>query len=243
MTTKTKGDLHMGHHHRDPEKIKKDKKIKFFALLMMVFSMIVLVPYLALEFFPFTTSIYAHSKVNISTMCYMALRIMLVLMPVAVVLPSRAYKNMTDKINLLGKMLTITSFFFFCGMVADIMSYNIFGGYIDTGRDPIMIKMLCGYVGAGGVFYCFVQGVFYLLLSKKIKGHKKDVVLLLAGAYITYILIPILLMLIVKVPFFTKDWYTWFNKNVYLWISNAFFLIGLLIATKSRYVWSEIVWK
>ena len=233
----------MGHHHRDPEKVKQEKTIKFFALLMIVFSILALVPYLALEFFPFTTSIYAHSKVNIATMCYTALRIMLVLIPIAVVLPSRAYKTLIDKINLLSKMFSLTSFFFFGGMVADIMSYNIFGGYIDTGKDPIMIKMLSGYVGAGGVFYCFVQGVFYLLLSKKIKGHKKDVVMLFAGAYITYILIPILLMLIVKVPFFTKDWYTWFNKNVYLWLSNAFLLIGLLISTKSRRVWSEIIWK
>ena len=59
----------MGHHHRDPEKVKKEKRIRFAALLMIVFSMIALVPYMALEFFPFTTSIYAHNKVNLTTMC------------------------------------------------------------------------------------------------------------------------------------------------------------------------------
>ena len=235
----------MGHHHnhRDPEKEKKEKKLKYFATMFFVLGVVALIPYLASELLPFITSIQAHNKINISTICYTLLRTMLVATPVVITLPSKVYKTTIDKINLLGKVFAFVSFFFFCGMVADIMSYNIFGGYVDMGGDPIMIKMLCGYVGMGAIAFCFVQGVFYLLLSKKIKGHKKDVVLLFAGAYVTYLVLPFVLMAINDVPMFTKDWYTWFGKNVYLWLSNLFMLTGLIIATGSRRVWSELIWK
>lgn len=231
------------HYHRSVEQKKKDKKIKSYALFFIILGLVALIPYLALEFFPFITSIQAHHKVNITTMCYTALRLLLVLIPVAIVLPSKVYRIGIEKVRLLGNLFALISLFFFCGMVADILSYNIFAGYVDTGEDPIMIKMLLGYTGVEGILFCFVQGAFYLLLSKKIKGHKKDIVLLLAGAYITYFALPLLMMLIKDVPFFTKEWYIWLGKNAYLWVSNVFVLVGLVIATSSRRVWSEIIWK
>lgn len=231
----------MHHYHRSIEQKMKDKKIKSRALLFLILGLVVLVPYLALEFFPFITSIYAHRKINISTMSYTALRLLLVLTPLVIVLPSKVYR--IEKVKLLGKFFAFVSFLYFCGMVADILSYNIFGGYVDTGDDPIMVKMLCGHIGVGGIIFCFVQAAFYLLLSKNIKGHKKDVVLLFAGTYITYFALPLLMMLITGVPFFTKEWYVWLGKNAYLWVSNVFVLVGLAIATGSRRVWSEIIWK
>ncbi|MBQ8636507.1 MAG: hypothetical protein IJ423_00740 [Clostridia bacterium] len=233
----------MQHYHTSIDKKKEDKKIKSRALLFLILGLIALVPYLSLELFPFITSIYAHHKINISTMCYTALRLLLVITPVAITLPSKVYKTKIEKVNLLGKLFAVVSFFFFCGMVADIMSYNIFGGYVDTGKDPIMMKMLLGHIGVGGIIFCFVQGVFYLLLSKKIKGHKRDIVLLFAGTYITYFALPLLMMLITDVPFFTKEWYVWLGKNAYLWVSNVFVLVGLIIASSSRRLWSEIIWK
>ncbi|MEE0944343.1 MAG: hypothetical protein UIM24_02680 [Clostridia bacterium] len=234
----------MGHHHnhRDPEKDKKEKKLKLYALIFFGLGIVALIPYLALELFPFVTSIQAHHKINISTVCYTLLRLMLVVIPVVIILPSRVYRSKIEKTNLLGKVFALVSFFFFFGMVADIMSYNIFGGYADFGNDPVMIKMLCGYIGIGGIVFCFLQGVFYLLLSKKINGHKKDVVLLFAIAYLTYLVLPFVLMSINDIQLFTKDWYTWFGKNVFLWLSNMFVLVGLIIATGSRRMWGQLIW-
>lgn len=231
------------HYHRDPEKKKREKRIRCCSMMFLILAIIILIPYLAIEFFPFITSIQAHHKINFSTMCYTFLRATFVLMPIVIVLPSKPYKDFIEKISLIEKMLALTSFFFFTGLVADIMSYNIFGGYIDVGEDPVMIKMLYGHIGITGIVMCFIEGFLYLLLSKKVKQHKKDVVILFATAYAVYLIAPFICQLINNVPFYTKDWYTWFNKNIYIWISNIFTVVGLAIATKSRRVWSEILWK
>ncbi|MBS7297898.1 MAG: hypothetical protein KIG65_02315 [Eubacteriales bacterium] len=231
------------HYHGDTEKKKREKKIKYCSMTFLILAIIMLIPYLAMEFFPFITSIQAHKKINLSTMCYTFLRITLVLMPIVIAAPSKMYMQFIEKIKLIGKLLSLTSFFFFCGLVADIMSYNIFGGYIDVGEDPIMIKMLYGQVGITGIVLCFIEGVLYLLLSKIIKQHKKDVVILFAVTYAVNLIAPFVCLIINDVPFFTKDWYTWFNKNIFIWITNLLTVIGLAIATKSRRVWSEIVWR
>ncbi len=235
----------MEHHHRtrSPEKEARDRALKRWARILLIVSIVALIPYLASQLLPFMRSIEAHRKINLSSACYTVLRVMLVAMPIAVALPSKLYREYVEKVKLLSKILTVISFLFFAGMVADIMTYNVLGGYEDIGDDPIMIKMLWGGIGLEGIVFCFIQGVFYLLLSKNIKGHKKDVVLLLAGAYTAYILLPFAHMLIKGTEFFTEQWYVWFFKNVYLWISNAFLLAGLVVATRSRRVWSELIWK
>lgn len=231
------------HYHENPEKKKRERRLKGFVYTFFILALLLLIPYLATEFLPFITSIRVHNKVNFSTMCYVFLRIILVLIPIALAMPSKPYRAHIEKINLLSKMFSLASFFFFCGLVADIMTYNIFGDYVDVGSDPIMIKMLFGCTDISGVAFCFIQGVLYLILSKKIKEHKKGVVIITALAYITYLVMPFTGMIIKNTTFFTRDWYTWFNKNVYLWAANLFVLAGLTTAAQSRRVWSEIIWK
>lgn len=245
MRTTNEEGLLMAHHHHsaNPEKRKRERRLKAITYTFFFMALLMLIPYLATEFLPFITSIRAHGKVNFSTMCYTFLRIMLVLIPVVLTMPSKPYKAHIEKTNLLSKVFSLTSFLFFCGLVADILTYNIFGDYVDVGSDPIMIKMLFGCTDISGVAFCFVQGVFYLLLSKKIKEHKKDVVILTALAYITYIVMPFAGMIVNHTVFFTRDWYTWFNKNLWLWAANFFVLAGLISAAQSRRTWSEIIWK
>ncbi|MBQ7793448.1 MAG: hypothetical protein IJ366_02905 [Clostridia bacterium] len=234
---------HHHHHHHSIEKERKNKKIKRIVRVLFVVALVMLIPYLAIEFFPFVRSIFAHNKINMSTVCYTFLRIALLGIPIIITMPSKPYKKWIEKTDLLSKWFAVTSFLFFTGLVADIMSYNIFGGYEDLGEDPVMLKMLWGNIGINGLVFCFVQGLGYLFLWKKIKSHKKDVVLLFAATYALYLIMPFAFMIITHIPFGTDAWHIWFDKNIWFYISNVFFLAGLIVCATTRRAWSEIIWK
>lgn len=245
MSTSTHNSSHHHHKQTDPAQERKRFYSRLAAMIFFALAVVMLIPYIVTEFIPFIRAVTSqqHQKVNVSTICYIALRISMMLIPIAIAFPGMFYKEFVDKLSLVGKILGITSFLFFAGMVADVFAYNALGGYVDIGEDPIMLKMLWGETSLVSVAFCFVQGVLYLLLSKKLRDHKKNVVILFTLAFVLYIAMPIVRMLISGTEFFTPAWNVWFFKNIWFSLSNLFLLIGLIIASTSRWLWATVFWK
>lgn len=163
------------------------------------------------------------------------------LLPVVLFVPSLAYNDYMDKPKMIAKILSLVSFFYYAGMVADIITYNVVGGYVDDGSDPILLKLLWNNIGMMGILFCFIQGTLYLILSKMLRGHKKTVVIMFAVTFIVGAVMPLAYDLYRGV-IFTESWYTWFYKNIYFYISQAILLIALIIAASSRWLWSSAFW-
>ncbi len=238
-------EKHHHHHHRSIEEQRREKALKIFARILFMAAVLTFVPYLAIEFFPFLKSVYVHHKINMTTMSYILLRIALMGIPMIVAAPEKLYQELISlkKIDLLSRWFAVTSFLFFTGLVVDIMSYNIFGGYEDLGDDPIMIKMLWGDIGLNGLIFCFLQGTGYFILWKKIKKHKKTVVITFAVTYALYMLCPIIYGIFENDLLYSQGRQTWFFKNIWFFISNALLVSGIAVAALKRRIWGELIWK
>ncbi len=232
---------HSSHSHSSAQKQQSRKIMRICILGIFFLSILVMIPYIAHKLFPFITSILAYHKINVSSICYTLLRFCMLLLPLFLIAPAFLYREHIEKPNLIGKLLSVTSFLFFFGMIADIFSYNILNNYVDTGDDPIMLKLLWNNIDLPGVIFCFIQGALYLILSKSLRGHKKNIVILFAVTFLAGIIMPISYMAI-KGTLFTGYWDTWFSKNIYFYISQLLMLIGLILAASSRYMWSLIFW-
>ncbi len=236
-------EQHHHHHHRSPEQKQTDRIAIIIARTFFVLAFVALMPYFTIEFFPFLRAVSALDKVNVTTICYVLLRICMIGIPVIFILPSKLYKAKIGKISLFKRWFLATSFFFFAGIFVDIMTYNIFGGYTDIGRDPIMIKMLCGNIGLNGLVFCFCQGAGYYLLYKRMSGPKKGVVVAFTATSLCYMLMPIAYALISGRIIGTNAWDTWHSKNMWFFVSNIFMTAGLWTAAASRRTWSKLIWQ
>ena len=229
---------HHHHHSSEPEKKQLKHYLRIVILCLFAAAVLVMIPYIAHKFLPFIKSISFYHKINISSICYLALRVCLMAIPFVLAVPAVFYKEYIEKAAIISKLLSLTSFFFFTGMVADILTYNVLGGYVDDGSDPIMLKLLWNNTGLAGVGFCFIEGVIYLILSKKVKGHKKDIVILFALAFVLGAVMPLAYMMRTG-TLGGSGWSVWFSKNIYFFISQGLTLIGLIIAGTSRWLWSS----
>lgn len=234
---------HHHHSHQSSTSEQKDPRVYVRIAILCIFALAVLIfiPYIAHKFLPFLRSVSYHHKFNVSSICYILLRICLIALPIILALPGLLYSEFMDKPKLIGKCLGLISFFYFTGMVADIMTYNIIGGYVDDGSDPIMLKLLWNNAGTAGIFFCGVQGVLYLILSKMLRGHKKNIVIMFFITFAAGALMPFAYALYTH-TMFTESWYVWFYKNIYFYASQAVTLVGLLLSASSRYQWSYAFW-
>ena len=231
-------------HHSKEEVIqinKKRKNMRQAANTFFVLSFVVLLVYVVHRFMPFMKSISFYHRINVSSITYMILRIVMILMPFVFFFPSSVYKQFIHKTTLISYVYGLASFLFFFGMVADVFSYNLLGGYVDDGSDPILLKLFWNVTDKSGVFLCLGMGICYLLMSKKITGHKKTVVLIHIATFILYCIIP-LIMTVLNGTIGTEDWYMWFGKNIYFFISNLLMLVAFFISASSRWVWGTVVW-
>lgn len=238
---------HHSHHHHTEEKEKK-RGLSFYlwiaALCMFALSLLVMVFYTAHKFIPFVRSVLYYHKLNTSTLSYIALRLLMVALPAALLFPSKFYyrkENRFDKPKLLSIILNLTALFYFIGMVADIVTYNVLGGYVDDGTDPIMLKLLWNNTGLRAVGFCMVQGIMYLIISKKIRTHKKTVFWLLFTTFALSAVMPIAENYFSN-NMFSPAWYTWFYKNIYFYVSELLMLVGFGISMSKRSVWSRAIW-
>lgn len=239
------GEHHHNHNRRSPKEIKKEKILKNTARLLLISAVLVLIPYLVIELYPFLKLIYVNRQINMTTICYTLLRGALLGIPILVVTPESFYKKYVpfSKIDLLSKWFALTSLLYFTGLVADIISYNVFGGYEDLGNDPVLIKMLWGNIGINGLLFCALQCAGYLVLWKIIKKHKKDVVIAFATVYALYLLCPIIHGFVTYDLLASQGRQEWLDKNIWFFISNALLVTGIAVAAKKRSIWSELIWK
>lgn len=239
-------ETHHHHHHHSHHSAAADKKdprfyVRIAILCIFVCSVLVYVPYVAHKFLPFLRSVSYYHKINVSSICYIALRICLMALPIILALPGLLYKEYMEKPKLIGKCLGLISFFYFTGMVADIVTYNVIGGYVDDGSDPIMLKLLWNNTDTVGIFFCGVQGALYLILSKMLRGHKKNIVIMFFITFAAGALMPFAYAWYTH-TIFSQAWYVWFYKNIYFYISQAITFIGLLLSATSRWLWSSAFW-
>ncbi len=233
------------HRSRTPEEKRRDTVLEVVSKGLVIIAVLIWIPYLTVQFIPFLRSCFAHNKINLTTMCYSALRVLLMLVPIVIITPEKFYTEYISlrKIKILSKLFGCLAFLFFMCLVVDIISYNVFGTYEDKGLDPIALKMLWGNLGINGMVFCTIQSIYYLILWKKINGHKKDIVTSFAVVYALYMLLPIATGLILRVDFTAGAWSVWFDKNIWFFISNAFLLAGLVVAAQSRRAWSRLLWQ
>lgn len=239
-------ETHHHHHHHSHEHTASEKKdprfyIRIAILCIFALAVLVYIPYIAHKFLPFIRSVSYYHKFNVSSICYILLRICLMTLPIILALPGLLYSEYMDKPKLIGKCLGLISFFYFTGMIADIVTYNVIGGYVDDGSDPIMLKLLWNSADTVGITFCGVQGALYLILSKMLRGHKKNIVIMFFITFAASILMPLAYGWL-NHTMFTSTWYVWFYKNIYFYISQAVTLIGLLLSASSRYLWSSAFW-
>ena len=232
-------------HHKSKEEVikinKSRKNMRTVALAMFWLAVLSMIFYIVIKFFPFLKSISFYKKINVSSITYILIRVAQILIPIVFVLPCDWYKQYIGKITLISYLYSIASFFLFFGMVADVFSYNLLGGYVDDGSNPILLKLLWNVTDKSGVVYCLIAGILYLLMSKKIAGHKKDVVIIQALTFVSICILP-LLASIISGNILTDSWYLWFGKNIYIFISNLFMLIGFILSSTSRWVWGTVIW-
>lgn len=232
------------HHHTKEEVIKinrRRKNMRTAANVFFILAFVVLLVYIVHRFMPFMKSISFYHRINVSSITYMILRVMMILMPLAFFLPSSIYKQFIHKTTLISYIYGLASFLFFFGMIADVFSYNLLGGYVDDGSDPILLKLFWNVTDKSGVFLCLAMGICYLLMSKKITGHKKTVVWIHVATFVVYCIVPVV-MSVVTGSTNDESWGTWFGKNIYFFISNFLMLIGFLISASSRWVWGTVIW-
>ncbi len=240
-----KHSTHKHHRERTPEEKGRDLTLEIISKGLIALAVILWIPYLAIEFIPFIRSAMEYEKINLSTMSYSALRVMLVLVPIIMIVPEKLYFKVMNlkKIKLLSRWFIGIAFFFFTGVVVDIMSYNVFGGYQDFGEDPIYIKMLWGSVSLWGITFCVLQCICYLVLWRKINGHKKQAVIAFAVTYALYMILPILSGVLTGADFTVNPWNIWLSKNIWFFLTNALVLAGLIVSAQSRRVWSSLIWR
>ena len=235
-----------GRRHKTKEeviKINESKmRMKNIAVTMLWLAIVVFLVYAVHRFFPFLKSISFYHKINVSSITYILLRIFSFLIPLGLVFPSEWYSRYISKVHLVSNFYSIVSFFYFFGMVADVFSYNLLGGYVDDGSDPILMKLLWNVTDKSGVIYCFLMGLLNLIMSKKFEGHKKDVVILQAMIFTVYCIVPIAAS-VISGEVFSKDWYTWFGKNIYIYIYNLLILLGYAVSATSRQVWGKVIYR
>ena len=212
------------------------------AITMIWMAVAVFVVYAVHRFFPFLKSISFYHKINVSSITYILLRIFSFLIPLGLVFPSEWYSRYIRKTRLISDFYSIVSFLYFFGMVADVFSYNLLGGYVDDGSDPILMKLLWNVTDKSGVVYCFLMGLLNLMMSKKLEGHKKDVVILQALIFTVYCIVPIVAS-VISGEIFSEAWYTWFGKNIYIFIYNLFLLLGYAISATARYIWGRVIYR
>ncbi len=232
-------------HHKSKEEVikinKARKNMRNAALAMFWIAVATMALYLVIKFFPFLKSVSFYRKINVSSITYILLRIVQCLIPVLFVLPHDWYKQYISKMTLISYLYSVGSFLFLFGMVADVFSYNLLGGYVDDGSDPILLKLLWNVTDKSGVLYCLITGILYLLMSKKIAGHKKDVVILQVLIFASICLIPLIASFI-NGSVLSESWYLWFGKNIYIFIANLLMLAGFSLSATSRWVWGTVVW-
>lgn len=233
---------HTSHHHSHGHHRSKSQRIlRYVILALFVLSVLVMIPYVAHKLLPFIRSVLLHKKVNISSLCYIALRFALVLFPLVLALPGVFYSDFIKKQNLIAKFMNVISFLYFASTVADIFSYNILADYVDTGTDPIMLKLLWNDISLVGVAFSLIEGVLWLITSHTITGHKKTVKYMFLLTLGFGIVAPYLFALATH-TMGDAAWSVWFSKNIYFHVSQIIMLIGLFIAASSRWLWSSAFW-
>lgn len=227
------------HHHSGKKQLPQYMRILLMGVFLLAFF--AFIPYLPHKFVPFLRSIAANHKINVSTISYTALRIALMIVPLVFAVPGFIYREYIEKPKLISRWLNIVSFLYFVGMVADIITYNVIGSYVDDGSDPIMLKLLWNNAGTMAILFCMIQGVLYLIMSKMMSGHKKPIVMLYAMIVASNIAMP-LLYDVLRHALFNRSWNVWYAKNVYFFISQIITLAGLIFAGTSRKRWSAAIW-
>lgn len=229
------------HHHSLKHETKLQRTLRYTILVLFCLAVAVMIPYFAHKFCPFIKSVMVHRKVNISSICYIALRFLLMIFPLSLALPALIYNDYIQKPNLIAKLMNLVAFFFFASTVADIFSYNVLSNYVDDGSDPIMLKLLWNDISLVAVAFSLIEGTLWLITSRLLTGHKKHVKYMFLLTIGFGIIAPYAYMYMTH-QLFTPAYHVWFSKNIYFQISQLLTLIGLFIAASSRWLWSSAFW-
>ena len=105
-------------HHKSKEEVikinKSRKNMRTMALSMFWLAVLSMIFYIVIKFFPFLKSVSFYKKINVSSITYIVLRVVQILIPIIFVLPCDWYKQYIKKITLISSNCQTDVFLSLC---------------------------------------------------------------------------------------------------------------------------------
>ncbi len=202
--------------------------------------------YVKYVFFDFILSLIYFLKINVPSIAYTVLRITAILCPLILVTPFSREINRVLKFRV---MYFIMGICYLLGntWVIYFLIKNPFSALFDINQlilvqrsDALVLNYLVwNCITVWSLLFSTVQGILYLILSKKIAGHRKEVLILNGIIIAISIFLPIVYSLFDP----TLSYIDWIRKDIFVLLSQLFVFLALILAATDRIDWGNFLWE
>ncbi len=228
--------------------------IKFCIGAAIIFGIL----YTRYVFFDFILSLTYYLKLNIPSIAYALLRIMVILCPLILLTPTARRIKRVTKLRVIYFIIGVcyllgnTWIFYFLASnpVSSLLDINrLITEQYNNGL--VLNYLVWNCYTLWGILFSTVQGVLYIILSKKIAEHRKPALKLNGLILLLAICIPFLYSLLDPAlnnmdPGIRQQIYItstmWIRKDIFILLSQIFIYLTLLLAGSSRHDWNDFLW-